>query len=106
MTAGHGGRTSQFELSWSRPRLLHVRFNFDNNRQPSKADSCTAAKSGTRKENLVPTGLIAKPHPQLEIGERQMLQGILRLIAELRPQLSGGPVQVGSSSKLMSVNKF
>jgi hypothetical protein len=46
-----------------------------------------------------PAGLAAEPLPQLEMSERQMLQGILRLIAELRPQLNAGPVQVGSSGR-------
>jgi hypothetical protein len=46
-----------------------------------------------------PAGLVAEPLPQLEINKRQMLQGILRLTAELRPQLSGSPVQVGSSGR-------
>ncbi len=39
------------------------------------------------------------PLSQLEINERQVLQGILRLQAELRPQLSGSPGQAGSSGR-------
>ena len=54
----------------------------------------------------ISTGVVAEPLPQLEISERQMLQGILPLIAELRLQLSAGPMKIGSWGKLMSVNKF
>jgi hypothetical protein len=35
-------------LRWSRPRLVHVRFNSDSDRQPSKRDPALRAKIGHR----------------------------------------------------------
>jgi hypothetical protein len=35
-------------LRWSRPRLVHVRFNPDSDRQPSKRDPALRANTGSR----------------------------------------------------------
>ncbi len=37
-------------LRWSRPRLVHVRFNSDSDRQPSKRDPALRARSELPRE--------------------------------------------------------
>ncbi len=47
-------------LRWSRPRLVHVRFNSDSDRQPSNRDLALRAMCGrlrVGKENLHVAGL-------------------------------------------------
>jgi len=64
------------------------------------------SKIGNTQRELGPDGF-GRGTPSA-VGDKRApnVAGILRLIAELRPQLNGGPVQVGSSGKLMSVNRF
>ena len=50
-----------------------------------------------------PAGLAAEPLPQLEINERQVLQGILRLHSGTKAAAEWKP---GSSWLVGSVNKF
>ena len=44
-------------LRWSRPKLVHVRFNSDSDRQPSKRDPALRAKNRLMQCNIFHTSL-------------------------------------------------